>query len=474
MNAPTALPAATEHWRPRYHFTPRRNWINDPNGLVYFEGEYHLFYQYNPEGKEWGHMSWGHAVSPDLVHWTELPVAMPEKEYMIFSGCALVDWHNTSGLSDGRSPPLVALYTAYHAQPERQAQHLAYSHDRGRTWIDHPANPVIDRAMAHFRDPKVFWHAPSGAWVMVVALAREHKAAIYRSTNLIEWQLASEFGPCGRTSGQWECPDLIELPVEGEDLTIWMLKMDVDKDVIGSVNGAQVFFGTFDGHSFAAENEDGLLADQGGDFYAAQSWSDLPGSHDAPVWIAWMSNHQSGHQYPTHPWRGTMTLPRSLTASRRDGEWRLIQRPVNVSDDGIDTAILKLQEGKPHTLAQDVPHLCGALGFICNQGSRIVIRVGELADAAAQITFDGDQKTVEVVRKAQSWDAPNAFEEPMRASWTSDAPAMHVLLDRLSCEVFIPSEGVTLTACFFARSTGPTTIEAHGDTTDVQLFGFGE
>lgn len=467
MNAQTALPTATEHWRPRYHFTPRRNWINDPNGLVFFEGEYHLFYQYNPEGKSWGHMSWGHAVSPDLVQWTELPVAMPEREFMIFSGCAVVDWHNTSGLGDGHRPPLVALYTAFHPDTERQAQHLAYSHDNGRSWIDHPGNPVIDREMEHFRDPKVFWHAQSEAWIMVVALSREHKVAIYRSTDLASWQLASEFGPHGWTSGQWECPDLIALPVEGEDRTIWMLKVDVDKDVIGSVNGAQIFFGSFDGRTFAAENPDGQLAEQGADFYAAQSWSDLPAGHDAPVWLAWMSNHQSGHQYPTDPWRGAMTMPRSLSAKRHAGGWQLVQRPVDLPAGLSDMVELRLPDGLPQVLATEVPQLCGQLGFTVDRNSRIVITIGPPDEAFAVITFDGARQSVSIARTARYWDAPAAFAEPMQASWTGDAPAVQVLLDRASIEVFIPSEGVTLTACVFAPEATPTTVERHGGGTIV-------
>lgn len=476
MSVEIAQPAATEQLRPRFHFTPGRNWINDPNGLVYYEGEYHLFYQYNPEGKEWGHMSWGHAVSRELVQWTELPVAMPEKEYMIFSGSAVVDWNNTSGLGDGTRPPLVALYTAHHPGSKRQVQHLAYSHDKGRTWIDHPANPVIDRQMEHFRDPKVFWHKPSRAWIMAVALPRSHKVAIYRSADLVDWRLASEFGPCGRTSGQWECPDLLELPVEGEGRTIWMLKVDVDQDVIGSASGAQVFFGTFDGAVFVPENEDGLLADHGADFYAAQSWSDLPEGHEAPVWIAWMSNHQSGHGYPTHPWRGAMTLPRSVSARRHGAEWQLIQRPVDLSAaraEGITGLLLDFGEAKPVVLARDVEQLSGELAFTCSAQSRVAIAVGEGPETAIRIEFDGARKLVTLERQAHGWDAPDAFEEPMQAGWSSDAPEVRLILDRLSAEIFIPSEGVTLTASFFAPPDLATTVEISGTDEVVRAIGFG-
>lgn len=450
MTGTTALPIATEHWRPRYHFTPARNWINDPNGLVYFEGEYHLFYQYNPQGKQWGHMSWGHAVSSNLVDWTELPVAMPEREYMIFSGAAVVDWQNTSGLGDGSSPPLVALYTAFHEATERQVQHLAYSHDRGRSWIDHPANPVIDRQMEHFRDPKVFWHAKTSAWIMVVTLSREHKVAIYRSLNLVDWELSSEFGPFGRTSGQWECPDLIELPIEQEEGTIWMLKVDVDKDVIGSANGTQVFFGTFDGHRFTTDNTDGILADHGVDFYAAQSWSDLPDCHTTPIWIAWMSNHQSGHQYPTHPWRGAMTLPRSITAKRFGSDWRLIQRPVELPYNDEPMILLDLADRGASPITLEVAEPTGEIRIKCTRECKVAITIGPAQNFAGRLSIDGACRTIRLERRAVGWDAPDAFFEPMDAGWSADDVDIRIVMDRLSVEIFIPSEGVALSACIFA------------------------
>lgn len=472
MSSPTDTLAVTEHWRPRDHFTPQRNWINDPNGLVYLEGEYHLFYQYNPFGKQWGHMSWGHAVSTDLLHWEELPVAIPEREFMIFSGCAVVDWQNSSGLGDGTAPPLVALYTAFHQEADRQAQHLAYSHDRGRTWIDHPANPVIDRDMAHFRDPKVFWHEASGAWIMVVALPRLHQVAIYRSADLLDWQLASEWGPFGHVSGQWECPDLIELPVEGSGTTVWMMKVDVDKDVIGSVNGAQVFFGRFDGHSFVAEDEAGLLADHGADFYAAQSWSDLPAG-SPPIWLAWMSNHQSGHQYPTDPWRGAMTLPRMLAARRRAGGWQLVQRPVSVDRDAGEAHIVHLAPDAPHRLAANLSGLCGSVAFTCTVHDRLVISIGTVEAAAVEVEFDGGSRTVTLRRIAQGWAAPDAFAEPMSARWAGDDVAVELRLDRCSVEVFIPTEGMTLTACFFAPPDAATTWQAQRSEMVLRVSGFG-
>src|SRR5215208_418024 len=183
-----------ELFRPQFHFTPAKNWMNDPNGLVYYKGEYHLFYQYNPFGDTWGHMSWGHSVSRDLVHWEELPVAIPEQgDEMIFSGSAVIDKENTSGFGSRGDPPMVAIYTS--ARPGSQAQSLAYSTDRGRTWRKYAGNPVLDIGSAEFRDPKVFWYAPEHKWVMADSIAQEHKIRLYSSPDLKSWTLMSDFGP---------------------------------------------------------------------------------------------------------------------------------------------------------------------------------------------------------------------------------------------------------------------------------------
>ena len=333
---PSDAPGKAEgRYRPRFHFAPKRNWMNDPNGLVYFEGEYHLFFQYNPFGDQWGHMSWGHAVSRDLLAWEELPVAIPETDNeMIFSGCIVVDWENVSGLGNGDEPPLLAFYTGFDAEADIQRQCLAYSHDRGRTFSFYEGNPVIDLGMAHFRDPKVFYHAASSAWIMAVALPREHKVQFYRSTNLLDWTLAGAFGPAGATSGQWECPDLMLVPLETDPSQArWVLKVDVDAGFVGGGSGAQYFVGDFDGSNFAIDPRvgcpDGEMVDFGPDFYAAVTWSDLPPEQPGPLWVGWMSNHQTGRFYPTEPWRGAQSLPRTLFLFEEAGKLKLGQRPVS-------------------------------------------------------------------------------------------------------------------------------------------------
>ena len=220
-------PSYDQPWRPQYHFTPPQNFMNDANGTVFYKGEYHLFYQYNPEGNVWGHMSWGHAVSSDLVHWQNLPVALHEVpgQYMAYSGSAVVDWNNSSGLCQNPDPQdhscLVAIYTA--AYKDRQKQHIAFSNDRGRTWTNYSGNPVADLDAPDFRDPNVFWYAPQHKWVMVAVLADERTLVILDSPDLKHWSKRSTFGPAGDTAGQWECPDLIELPVEGSAEKKWVL-----------------------------------------------------------------------------------------------------------------------------------------------------------------------------------------------------------------------------------------------------------
>jgi sucrose-6-phosphate hydrolase SacC (GH32 family) len=242
-----------EPFRPQFHFTPERNWMNDPNGMVFFEGEYHLFYQYNPHGNKWGHMSWGHAVSRDLVHWEHLPLALPEENgIMIFSGSAVIDWKNSSGFGVDGKPPMIAIYTGH--TPKRQDQRIAYSNDRGRTWRKYESNPVLDVGMADFRDPKVFWHEPHQRWVMVVALATEKKVHFYTSGNLKQWKYAGEFGPAGATGGLWECPDLFPLTIEGEaGVKKWVLIVNINPDGPAGGSGCQYFVGNFDGSRFVSD-----------------------------------------------------------------------------------------------------------------------------------------------------------------------------------------------------------------------------
>jgi levanase len=231
--------------------------MNDPNGLVYYKGEYHLFYQYNPNGDSWGDMSWGHAVSTDLVHWTELPLALShDDEEMVFSGSAVVDEDNTTGFGTRRNPPMVAVYTSLHKATGIQSQSLAYSTDRGRTWTKYQGNPVLDIGSKEFRDPKVQWYAPTKSWLMTVSLSTEHKVRFYSSKNLKDWTQLSEFGPAGATGGVWECPDLFPLAVDGDKKNIkWVLVVNINPGGVAGGSAAQYFIGDFDGTKFTAEDD---------------------------------------------------------------------------------------------------------------------------------------------------------------------------------------------------------------------------
>ncbi|WP_037681727.1 glycoside hydrolase family 32 protein [Streptomyces griseus] len=247
----------SETYRPQFHFTPEKNWMNDPNGLVYYKGEYHLFYQYNPNGNSWGDMSWGHAVSTDLVHWQQLPLALShDDKEMVFSGSAVVDENNTTGFGTRENPPMVAIYTSHDKSTGIQSQSLAYSTDRGRTWTKYQGNPVIDIGSRDFRDPKVQWYAPTRSWLMTVSLSTEHKVRFYSSKNLKDWTQLSEFGPAGATGGVWECPDLFPLAVDGDTNNIkWVLVVNINPGGIAGGSAAQYFVGDFDGKTFTAQDK---------------------------------------------------------------------------------------------------------------------------------------------------------------------------------------------------------------------------
>ena len=326
-------PAYDEPLRPRFHFTPARYFMNDPNGLVFYKGEYHLFYQHNPLGEQWGHMSWGHAVSPNLLHWQHLPVALHEADgVMIFSGSVVVDWHNTSGFCTATGADrscLVAVYTGHgHG---KQTQNLAYSNDRGRTWMKYAKNPVLDPGLKDFRDPKAFWHEPTRRWIMVTVLPDQHKVRLFASADLKAWTPLSDFGPAGATGGVWECPDLFQLPIEGEPgRTRWVLDVDINPGGIAGGSAGQYFIGTFDGTRFVADEpaERTRWADYGADFYASLSFSDIPATDGRRIWMGWTSNWLYTNDEPSVTWRGAQSIPRTLTLRRgRDG-LRLVQAPV--------------------------------------------------------------------------------------------------------------------------------------------------
>ncbi|AQG82467.1 levanase [Spirosoma montaniterrae] len=339
----------TPDYRPQYHFTPPKNWINDPNGLVYHEGEYHLFYQHNPFDNKWGHMSWGHAVSKDLLRWEHLPLAIPEFTHAdgntktaIFSGSAVIDKGNKNGLCPpGTKDCMVAVYTGNVSKDDKQTnqyQNLAYSADRGRTFTQYDKNPIIDIGSKEFRDPNVFWYAPQQKWVMATVKAKEHRAAFYASKDLKKWEFLSHFGPTGDTSKVWECPALMQVPVQGESgQSRWVLFISAGHPQPDYV-GMQYFVGNFDGTTFTLDpahpkpisgnSYAGAVVDWGKDYYAAIQYNDLPGSQPGPVMVGWLNNWAYANDLPTMPFKGAMSLPRQISLKRTASGLQLVQQPI--------------------------------------------------------------------------------------------------------------------------------------------------
>lgn len=298
-------------YRPKFHFTPAKNWMNDPNGLVWHKGEYHLFFQYNPFGREWGHMSWGHAVSKDLLNWEELPVAIPKGEDgAIYSG---------SAVSIGNE--IIAIYTRN--KDKVQTQCIATSTDNGRTFIKFAGNPVLDLDMEHFRDPKVFRYLDH--WIMAVVKAEEFTVCFYSSFDLKSWKLESEFGKVGAIGGQWECPDLFPLLVDGEEL--WVLLVSLNPGGIRNTSGTQYFVGDFDGTTFTPRylTDEPRWVDYGSCNYAGVTFNNEP--NNKRIFIGWLNSWQK-KSHPETSWVGSMTIPRELGLAKVNGEIVLTQQPI--------------------------------------------------------------------------------------------------------------------------------------------------
>ena len=295
-----------ERFRPEYHHSPVYGWMNDPNGMFYKDGEWHLYFQYNPFGSLWENMTWGHSVSKDLVHWEALPNAIEADAIgTIFSGSCVVDTRNSAGFGKNA---IIAYYTS---AAEAQTQSMAYSTDGGRTFTKYEKNPVITSDIPDFRDPKIFWHEPTQKWIVVLAAGQEMQ--FYSSPNLKDWTFESSFGrEYGNHGGVWECPDMIQLPVRGTGQQKWMLVCNINPGGPFGGNATQYFVGQFDGHKFTCESKPEVTKwmDYGKDHYATVSFSNAP--ENRHVVIAWMSNWQYANQVPTHQYRSSNSIPRDL------------------------------------------------------------------------------------------------------------------------------------------------------------------
>ena len=436
----------TPQYRPVAHFTAEATWFNDPNGLLYHDGTYHLFFQSNPEGNTWGNISWGHATSSDLVTWIEQPTAIAcTDEEMVFSGSAVADVRNTAGFAGPGQTSLVAIYTSSSTLVgERQgvqAQSLAYSLDQGRTWERYAGNPVLDIGSTEFRDPKVFWHGgDDGRWIMVAVEAVARRVAIYSSRDLKAWAFESHFGPAHAVAGVWECPDLFPLTVRTTGETKWVLIVSLNPGAIAGGSGTQYFIGDFDGHTFtpvrlstSTDPADYDWLDYGRDYYAAVSFNDAP--DDRRLMIGWANNWDYANQTPTHPWRSTMSLVRELQLVRcADGRLRLTQQPVlPVSVPGFADHDLSVPSGpgdRTEVLLTPAP----------GEGSSRVV-----------LTIDGTQRTITCDRTMSGetdfhHTFPSRDTAPLLGEILTD---LRIIVDGSILEVYVDGGLVTLTQQIF-------------------------
>ena len=413
-----------EKYRPQFHFTPARNWMNDPNGLLYYKGKYHLFFQHNPQANVWGNMSWGHAVSTDLYSWQELPVAINcTPTSGIFSGSAVVDYNNTSGFGTTENPPIVAIYTEHQNDESNQSQCLAFSVDEGLTFTKYEGNPVLDINLPNFRDPKVSWI--DGQWIMTVALPQEFKISFYSSPNLKEWTHLSNFGPAAEVGGVWECPDLFQL---GEK---WVLIVSLNPGGFQIGSGTQYFIGQWNGKEFIADDVQTRWIDYGRDNYAGVTFSNAP--ENKKLFLGWMSNWHYAGKVPTDPWRSAMTLPRELSL-RGD---RLIQTPINNRD------------GFPE------------VSFMTSNGS---VRIFESSERYVEIGVRNNQLFVDTSKAWNELEAPTLQEIEIGDREID----IQIIVDRGSIEVFADNGAISVTNLVFV-DTALSSVVANGEISALRL-----
>ncbi|MEK3669779.1 PfkB family carbohydrate kinase [Paenibacillus sp. FSL R10-2771] len=452
-----------DRFRPGFHFSPPSNWANDPNGLVYFEGSYHLFYQYHPYSSKWGPMHWGHAISEDLVHWVHAPVALfPDEHGAIFSGCCVVDWNNSSGLFED-SHGLVAIFTHADTHPEtgqpRQRQSLAYSSDKGVTWEKYAGNPVLsEEGIVDFRDPKVFWHPQSKRWIMVI-VAGDH-ALFYASENLREWSLTGEFGrEEGSHDGVWECPDLFQLPVDDTGRSKWVLIISIgDNPNCPEGSRTQYFIGEFDGKTFINDNpaDHILWLDYGRDNYAGVTWSDIPEQDGRRVIIGWMSNWKYANETPTGSWRGAMTLPRTLSLTSKDGSIVLCQMPVReieqLRNESMSWNNVTVTSETPFIQQMKSELIEIEVEINIQSGNEVSIHLQSGGQSGIIIGYDPAKEWLFTDRsKSGQTDFHPAFASRHGASLaaTNGKLNLHIWLDRNAVEVYADNGLVVLTDQIF-------------------------
>ncbi len=442
-----------EPYRPQFHFSPEKNWMNDPNGLVYDKGIYHLFYQHHPEDIVWGPMHWGHATSSDLIHWKHHKIALfPDNLGLIFSGSAVVDFQNSSGLGTTENPPMIAIFTYHNMDNEKagktniQNQGLAYSLDDGETWIKYKNNPIIDNAIfKDFRDPKVFWNEENKIWNLI--LVAGDRALIYSSKNLINWNLESEFGKnAGAHGGVWECPDLFKVKVKGTNEDKWVLTVSLNPGAPHGGSGTQYFVGDFDGKTFKTNQIETKWVDNGADNYAGVTYNNLPENNR--ISIGWMSNWNYAQITPTTNWRSALTLPRQLSLSKINNNYTLESTPVNqfnnmlIPDYFQDRITLK--KGKP--LFFSYPNLNQSqITFKASNKNLKMVFSNDFNDSLV-IQFDSKNKIFSIDRtKSGNVEFEKSFEKNIHLTSAhnliTENIEFKIILDRSSIEIFL-NEGI--------------------------------
>ncbi|WP_188765160.1 glycoside hydrolase family 32 protein [Emticicia aquatilis] len=465
-----------EQHRPQFHFTPEKGWMNDPNGLVYYDGEYHMFYQHYPDSTVWGPMHWGHAISKDLVGWEHLPIALyPDSLGYIFSGSIVVDENNTTGFQTGKEKPLVAIFT-YHdmvkeklGRNDRESQGIAYSLDKGRTWTKYEKNPVIpNKGDTDFRDPKVFWHEASKHWIMPLAVGK--KLEIFTSPNLKEWEKASEFGLKESVNdGVWECPDLISFKTEA-GVEKWVLIQNIGRGAINGGSGTQYFVGNFDGKTFTNDNspETKLWLDYGADNYAGVTWFNAP--NNERIYIGWMSNWDDyANLVPTSTWRSGMTVPRKLTLINTPDGYRLAQMPVKQLETLRISSTNIPKQTITNTLSIDNKSVLNELDLSFDLSASTATELGFVLSNSKNekliVGYDKTSKQIFIDRtNAGKSDFSSKFAKKHKAPF-NDVKELTIkaLVDNASIEVFVNGGKIAMTDLFF-----PTE-----DYTKIELYSKG-
>lgn len=426
-----------ELYRPQFHFTPEKNWMNDPNGLVYYDGEYHLFYQHNPFGNEWGYCHWGHAVSTDLVHWKHLPVALtPDQDSKdkvnctAFSGSGIVDLNNVTGLQKGNEKTILLFYTSQNC-----GQRMAYSNDKGRTWIKYEKNPVIPYDPTDdARDPKVFWHEASKQFVMALYRKpqndnKQKGVSFYTSNNLTDWKFQSHI------VGFYECPDLVELPINRrEDDKKWVL-FDGDGSYL---------IGSFDGQKFTPESPK-IKSDFGKNYYATQTWSNIPSKDGRTIQIAWMNNGE----FPGMPFNGQMSFPCELSLKKFGEGIKLVRKPIKeielLHSKGEIWENKNLIPGMNKNLTKGIKgdcfHIIGKFKIKTADTFGFIVRLDK-ANNGTEIVYTTKTKTLNCLDKS-------IVIEPIDGMIKLD-----ILVDRSSIEIFANDGKAVMSSCFTPSEDG--------------------